>query len=175
MKRRLNIGLGMLNDPALLVLDEPTVGVDPQSRNAILDAVESLASEGMAVLYTTHYMEEAERLCDRVGILDDGSLKAEGTRRELISLVGEQDRLRIDTRGEPAAAAAAAASVPGVDTAIPRDGGIDVLARNVRASLADIVRAIDATGAGITSMEVREPNLEAVFLHLTGKALRDEG
>jgi ABC-2 type transport system ATP-binding protein len=129
----------------------------------------------MAVLYTTHYMEEAERLCDRVGILDDGSLKAEGTRRELISLVGEQDRLRIDTRGEPAAAAAAAASVPGVDTAVPRDGGIDVLARNVRASLADIVRAIDATGAGITSMEVREPNLEAVFLHLTGKALRDEG
>jgi ABC-2 type transport system ATP-binding protein len=175
MKRRLNIGLGMLNDPALLVLDEPTVGVDPQSRNAILDAVEALASEGMAVLYTTHYMEEAERLCDRVGILDDGSLKAEGTRRELISLVGEQDRLRIDTRGEPAAAAAAAASVPGVDTAVPRDGGIDVLARNVRASLADIVRAIDATGAGITSMEVREPNLEAVFLHLTGKALRDEG
>ena len=87
MKRRLNIGLGMLNDPALLVLDEPTVGVDPQSRNAILDAVEGLASEGMAVLYTTHYMEEAERLCDRVGILDEGVLKAEGTRRELISLV----------------------------------------------------------------------------------------
>ena len=175
MKRRLNIGLGMLNDPALLVLDEPTVGVDPQSRNAILDAVEALASEGMAVLYTTHYMEEAERLCDRVGILDDGSLKAEGTRRELISLVGEHDRLRIDARGDLAAAAAAAAqTVPGVETAVPRDGGLDVLARDVRASLADIVRAIDATGAGITSMEVHEPNLEAVFLHLTGKALRDE-
>ena len=111
MKRRLNIGLGMLNDPALLVLDEPTVGVDPQSRNAILDAVEALASEGMAVLYTTHYMEEAERLCDRVGILDDGSLKAEGTRRELISLVGEHDRLRVDARGDLAAAAAAAQTV----------------------------------------------------------------
>ena len=176
MKRRLNIGLGMLNDPALLVLDEPTVGVDPQSRNAILDAVEALASEGMAVLYTTHYMEEAERLCDRVGILDDGSLKAEGTRRELISLVGEHDRLRIDARGElDGRRGRGAAPVPGVETAVPRDGGIDVLARDVRASLADIVRAIDATGAGITSMEVREPNLEAVFLHLTGKALRDEG
>ena len=73
MKRRLNIGLGMLNDPILLVLDEPTVGVDPQSRNAILDSVEALACEGMAVLYTTHYMEEAERLCDRVGILDEGT------------------------------------------------------------------------------------------------------
>jgi ABC-2 type transport system ATP-binding protein len=174
MKRRLNIGLGMLNDPALLLLDEPTVGVDPQSRNAILDSVEALASEGMAVLYTTHYMEEAERLCDRVGILDEGSLKAEGTRRELISLVGEHDRLRIDARGDLPAASAAALAVPGVEEAVPREGGLDLMARDVRASLAEIVRAIDDTGAGITSIEVEEPNLEAVFLHLTGKALRDE-
>ncbi len=175
MKRRLNIGLGMLNDPVLLVLDEPTVGVDPQSRNAILDSVEVLASEGMAVLYTTHYMEEAERLCDRVGILDEGSVRAEGTRRELISLVGEHDRLRIEAHGDLAAAATAAAGVPGVEEAATRDGGLDLLARDARASLADIVRAVDETGAGITSMEVREPNLEAVFLHLTGRALRDEG
>jgi ABC-2 type transport system ATP-binding protein len=175
MKRRLNIGLGMLNDPVVLVLDEPTAGVDPQSRNAILDSVQVLASEGMAVLYTTHYMEEAERLCDRVGILDEGLLKAEGTHRSLISLVGEHDRLRIDARGDLAAAATAALAVPGVTEAIPRDGGLDVLARDVRASLAEIVRAVDGTGTGITSMEVNEPNLEAVFLHLTGKALRDEG
>ncbi len=174
MKRRLNIGLGMLNDPALLVLDEPTVGVDPQSRNAILDSVEALASEGIAVLYTTHYMEEAERLCDRVGILDEGGLKAEGTRRELISLVGEHDRLRIDARGDLASAASAALAVPGVAEAVPGDSGLDLLARDVRSSLAEIVRAVDATGANITSMEVTEPNLEAVFLHLTGKALRDE-
>jgi ABC-2 type transport system ATP-binding protein len=175
MKRRLNIGLGMLNDPKLLVLDEPTVGVDPQSRNAILDSVEALASEGLAVLYTTHYMEEAERLCDRVGILDEGNLKAEGTRRGLISLVGEHDRLRIDAHGDLAVAARAAKAVAGVEAAVPRDGGLDVLAVDVRAVLADIVRAVDGSGAGITSMEVREPNLEAVFLHLTGKALRDEG
>jgi ABC-2 type transport system ATP-binding protein len=175
MKRRLNIGLGMLNDPKLLVLDEPTVGVDPQSRNAILDSVEALASEGLAVLYTTHYMEEAERLCDRVGILDEGRVKAEGTRRELISLVGEHDRLRIEARGDLAVAARAAGTVPGVEAAVPRDGGLDVLAIDVRSVLADIVRAVDGTGAGIGSMEVREPNLEAVFLHLTGKALRDEG
>jgi linearmycin/streptolysin S transport system ATP-binding protein len=174
MKRRLNIGLGMLNEPAVLVLDEPTVGVDPQSRNAILDAVEALASQGMAVLYTTHYMEEAERLCDRVGVLDEGVLKAEGTLRELTSLVGEHDRLRIDARGDLAAAAAAARTVTGVSEAVPRDGGLDVLAEDARASLAEIVRAIDGTGAGIISMEVQEPNLEAVFLHLTGKALRDE-
>jgi ABC-2 type transport system ATP-binding protein len=127
------------------------------------------------VLYTTHYMEEAERLCDRVGILDEGNLKAEGTRRELISLVGEHDRLRIDARGDLAAAARAVAAIAGVEAAVPRDGGLDVLALDVRSILADIVRAVDGTGAGITSMEVDEPNLEAVFLHLTGKALRDEG
>jgi ABC-2 type transport system ATP-binding protein len=174
MKRRLNIGLGMLNDPTLLLLDEPTVGVDPQSRNAILDSVEALASEGMAVLYTTHYMEEAERLCDRVGILDEGTLKAEGTRRELIALVGERDRLRVGAHGDLRTASAAALGIEGVEEAAPNDGGIDVVARDVRRHLADIVRAIDGTGATITSMEVEEPNLEAVFLHLTGKALRDE-
>ena len=91
MKRRLNIGIGLLNHPRLLVLDEPTAGVDPQSRNAILERVERLADEGIGVLYTTHYMEEAERLCDRVGIVDLGELKAEGTRQELVGLVGEHD------------------------------------------------------------------------------------
>jgi ABC-2 type transport system ATP-binding protein len=174
MKRRLNIGLGMLNDPILLVLDEPTVGVDPQSRNAILEAVERLSSEGMAVLYTTHYMEEAERLCDRVGILDEGRLQADGTRRELIALVGEHDRLRVEARGDLRAAASRAMRVPGVEEAVPREDGIDVLARDVRGSLAAIVRAIDESGTGILSIAVDEPNLEAAFLHLTGKALRDE-
>jgi ABC-2 type transport system ATP-binding protein len=175
MQRRLNIGLGMLNDPVLLILDEPTVGVDPQSRNAILEAVEGLSTEGMAVLYTTHYMEEAERLCDRVGILDEGRLRAEGTRRELVALVGEHDRLRIDAQGDLATAAAQVQGLPGVLEALAREQGLDVLATDVRGSLAAIVRAIDGTGTSILSMTVDEPNLEAVFLHLTGKALRDEG
>ena len=90
MKRRLNIGIGLLHHPRLLVLDEPTVGVDPQSRNAILSSVAELEKEGMAILYTTHYMEEAERLCDRIGIIDEGKIRAEGTRRELIALVGAE-------------------------------------------------------------------------------------
>ena len=80
MKRRLNIGIGLLHEPQLLVLDEPTVGVDPQSRNAILEAVDELRRGGMSILYTTHYMEEAERLCDRIGIIDAGHILAEGTR-----------------------------------------------------------------------------------------------
>src|SRR5205807_3986560 len=99
MKRRLNIAAGLLHSPRLLVLDEPTVGVDPQSRNAILENVEKLAAEGVAVLYTTHYMEEAERLCDRVGIMDAGSIIAEGTRRELVDKLGELDRVEITGTG----------------------------------------------------------------------------
>ena len=93
MKRRLNVGIGLLHHPELLILDEPTVGVDPQSRNSILESVEGLSGAGMAVLYTTHSMEEAERLCDRVGIIDHGRLIAEGTPRELVRLVGERDRV----------------------------------------------------------------------------------
>src|SRR4030066_328416 len=101
MKRRLNIGIGLLHKPRLLMLDEPTVGVDPQSRNAILESVEQLSAEGMAVLYTTHYMEEAERLCDRVAIIDEGEIKAEGTRAELVRLVGERDKVRLGGSGNP--------------------------------------------------------------------------
>lgn len=91
MKRRLNIGIGLLHQPDLLILDEPTVGVDPQSRNQILESVEKLATEGMAVLYTTHYMEEAERLCDRIAIIDSGRIQAEGTRDELTEMTGRPD------------------------------------------------------------------------------------
>jgi ABC-2 type transport system ATP-binding protein len=93
MKRRLNIAIGLLHRPRLLILDEPTVGVDPQSRNAILSSVEALGVEGIGILYTTHYMEEAERVCDRVGIIDHGRLVAEGTRRELVARLGERDRI----------------------------------------------------------------------------------
>jgi ABC-2 type transport system ATP-binding protein len=174
MQRRLNIALGLLNDPALLILDEPTVGVDPQSRNAILESVARSSDEGMAILYTTHYMEEAERLCDRVGIIDEGILRAEGTRRELVALVGEHDRLRIDADGDLGAAAEAARAVPGVASAAVAGDGLDVLVRDARAALAEVIRAVDEAGASIAGVEVHEPNLEAVFLHLTGKALRDE-
>jgi ABC-2 type transport system ATP-binding protein len=100
MQRRLNIGAGLLHRPRLLVLDEPTVGVDPQSRNAILENVEALEGEGVAVLYTTDYMEEAERLCDRVGIIDQGRLIAEGTRRELVAKLGQRDRIELAAAGD---------------------------------------------------------------------------
>lgn len=173
MKRRLNIGIGLLHKPQLLILDEPTVGVDPQSRNAILESVENLSVEGMAVLYTTHYMEEAERLCDRVAIIDEGTIKAEGTRRDLVSMVGEKDRISISGTGNLGAAAAALASLDGVTGASTSDHGLDVLAVDASSILPSILTMVTASGASITGVQVVEPNLEAVFLHLTGKALRD--
>ena len=173
MKRRLNIGIGLLHSPQLLILDEPTVGVDPQSRNAILEAVENLSGQGMAVLYTTHYMEEAERLCDRVAIIDEGAIKAEGTRRELVSLVGQRDRVRVSATGDLARAASVAAAMESVYEASPSDLGLEVLVTEASSILPELLSRVAANGATITGVEVFEPNLEAVFLHLTGKALRD--
>jgi ABC-2 type transport system ATP-binding protein len=173
MRRRLNIGIGLLHQPRLLVLDEPTVGVDPQSRNAILEAVEHLAVEGLAVLYTTHYMEEAERLCDRVGIIDEGEIKAEGTRRELVELIGRRDRIRVSATGPLERASQVLAALGGVDEVSVSDSGLEMLAADAGAVLAPALASLAEAGATVTSVEVEEPDLEAVFLHLTGKALRD--
>ena len=173
MKRRLNIGIGLLHKPELLILDEPTVGVDPQSRNAILESVESLSREGMAVLYTTHYMEEAERLCDRVAIIDEGSIKAEGTRRELVSMVGGMDRVNILAGGNLSEAAEVVQRLPEVSEATTFDHRLEILASDAASLLPKLLTEVADAGASIISVEVTEPNLEAVFLHLTGKALRD--
>ncbi len=173
MKRRLNIGIGLLHKPQLLILDEPTVGVDPQSRNAILESVEQLSGEGMAVLYTTHYMEEAERLCDRVAIIDEGTIKAEGTRRELVSMIGQRDRVTVSASGDLQKAAEAVRRLPDVSEASPSDHRIEILANEAAKLLPALLASIAATGAAVTGVQVIEPNLEAVFLHVTGKALRD--
>ncbi|MGH9209588.1 MAG: ABC transporter ATP-binding protein [Acidimicrobiales bacterium] len=173
MKRRLNIGIGLLHHPQLLILDEPTVGVDPQSRNAILENVERLSGAGMAVLYTTHYMEEAERLCDRVGIIDEGEIKAEGSRRELVALVGEGDRVTLKAVGALEAAAEAARRLDGVESVSAGSDGIDVVAGDARSLLPALLVEVHEAGANVRGVEVAEPDLESVFLHLTGKALRD--
>ena len=173
MQRRLNIAAGMLHRPRLLVLDEPTAGVDPPSRNAILGNVEALGGQGIGVLYTTHYMEEAARLCDRVGIIDQGRLIAEGTRRELVARVGERGRIELTATGDLAGLAAAAVRVDGVDEASVVDGGVHLVAREAGPLLPRLLEAAEHAGAEVTSVELVEPDLEAVFLHLTGKALRD--
>ncbi len=173
MKRRLNIGIGMLHEPRLLILDEPTVGVDPQSRNAILESVENLATDGMSVLYTTHYMEEAERLCDRIGIIDQGLLVAEGTRRELIATIGEQDLVRLKITGDVTAAATACDQVEGVSSSDAEDDQVVCLVDQAASRLPALLSAVASADASVAGVEVKEPDLEDVFLHLTGRALRD--
>lgn len=173
MRRRLNIAVGLLHRPTLLILDEPTVGVDPQSRNAILASVEALAGEGMAVLYTTHYMEEAERLCDRVGIVDEGTLIAEGTVRELTGMVGERDRVRLIASGDLDAAATTLRAVPTVRQVSVQPDGLELFDDDARTALPGLLRAAGDAGTAVRSVTVHEPDLEAVFLHLTGKTLRD--
>ena len=176
MQRRANIAVGLLHRPQLLILDEPTAGVDPQSRNQILESIELLSEAGMSVLYTTHYMEEAERLCDRVGIIDSGRLVAEGTRRELVADIGEHDRIVVRGDGDGAAFAALAEQLraePGVADVSTTDGSVEVLADDASALLATVVRVAAVSQVTVSGVEVREPDLETVFLHLTGKALRD--
>jgi linearmycin/streptolysin S transport system ATP-binding protein len=173
MQRRLNIAMGLLHRPRLLLLDEPTVGVDPQSRNAILESIAGLGREGMAILYTTHYMEEAERLCDRVAIIDAGEIRAEGTRRELVALMGGDDTVRLAVTGDISAAAAAVGGVDGVTGTAARDGELEILVADAHRALPRLLDAVAATGATVRGVDVVSPDLEAVFLHLTGRALRD--
>jgi ABC-2 type transport system ATP-binding protein len=174
MKRRLNIGVGLLHRPRLLILDEPTVGVDPQSRNAILTSIEQLSAAGMAVLYTTHYMEEAERLCDRVGIIDLGHLIAEGTPRELTARLEDAQHIELTIEGDPTQVALALRSLPVASrVSATAEGVVDVLVPDAGTALPAVLAEAARTGATIRSVTVQEPDLEAVFLHLTGKRLRD--
>lgn len=173
MKRRLNIGASLLHQPELLVLDEPTVGVDPQSRHAIMESIVSLGTAGMAVLYTTHYMEEAERLCDRVGIIDHGHLVAEGTHRELVARVGEKDRITLSATGALARFAEACRRIEGIEQVDTSDSTVLLIATDGRRRLAEVLAAATSSDTSVRSVEVQEPDLEAVFLHLTGTALRE--
>jgi len=174
MKRRLNIGIGLLHEPKLLILDEPTVGVDPQSRDSILASVEQLGATGIGVLYTTHYMEEAERLCDRVGIIDHGVLIAEGTRRELVGLVGEHDHVRLELgHGGGDSVADRLRALPEVHAAIADKGVIDLTLDDSYTVLPRILAEANDAGSRVLSLEVKEPDLEEVFLQLTGRALRN--
>jgi ABC-2 type transport system ATP-binding protein len=175
MKRRVNIGAGLLHRPRLFFMDEPTVGVDPQSRRSILDSVKELSRAGMTVLYTTHYMEEAQELSDRVGIIDHGELIAIGTQDELTRLVGERETLRLHVTDDldPAVLAAGLEGSDGVLAASAADHEVVVTVAHAEESVAPVIVRAAALGFRVRSVEIEEPNLEAVFLRLTGRALRD--
>jgi ABC-2 type transport system ATP-binding protein len=175
MQRRLNLACGILHRPKLVILDEPTVGVDPQSRSAIFDLVERLRDTGAAILYTTHYMEEAERLCARIGIIDSGRLIAEGTRAELVARLGQEARIEIGVgRGDSLDRAERIVSaLEGVVSATVENSHLHVIADHGASRLPTLLSALLNAGTVTESVRVVEPNLEDVFLRMTGRALRD--
>lgn len=175
MKRRVNIAVGLLHQPQVIFLDEPTVGIDPQSRRNILDAIKELNRQGMTVLYTTHYMEEAQELSDRVGIIDHGELIALGTQKELTQMVGEHDVLRLHLAEDQLAGPLAdgLCSLPEVIRCSAADHEVILTVPEAETALAPVITRANELGYRVRSVDMQEPNLEAVFLHLTGRALRD--
>jgi len=173
MKRRVNIGAALLHKPSVVIMDEPTVGIDPQSRRHILDSVKELNRQGMTVIYTTHYMEEAEELSDHIAIIDQGEVVANGTYHELIQLVGEQTRIDLGLNVEGESILPVWQKVEGVSQASSLEGSVTLLVDDSNRVLPRLFESAGEVGARITSVEIKEPNLESVFLHLTGRALRD--
>jgi len=172
MKRRLNLAVGLLSEPRFLMLDEPTVGVDPQSRNAIFENIQALNRQGLTILYTTHYMEEAELLCHRVAIIDEGRIIALDTPQNLINTLGT-GIIHIGIRDVSQRMLARLQALPQVRAVDRRDDTLAFETADAQRALLDVIRLFNETDKPMTSLEILEPNLESVFIQLTGKQLRD--
>jgi ABC-2 type transport system ATP-binding protein len=173
MKRRLNFACGVVHRPQALLLDEPTVGVDPQSRARILELVREEAGRGTCVVYTTHYMEEAQALCDRLAIVDHGRIVAAGTMKELRAMMGERDLLRIAGTFEEAAVRRSLASLDGADVVAADEASLTLAVAHASSRLSAIFQALGAAGADVRETTLTQPSLETLFLKLTGKELRE--
>ncbi|MCW5914270.1 MAG: ABC transporter ATP-binding protein [Chitinophagaceae bacterium] len=171
MKRRINIAAALLHQPKILFMDEPTVGIDPQSRNLIFEVIEKLHKEGMTIVYTTHYMEEAERFCDRIGIIDNGQIIAEGTLKELKSNSALKEVVVVTyDHADESKLKELSAQWPDSNLS---ENKISFYAADVQSALSGIISGSGQMGADISNIEIQRTNLETIFLSLTGKQLRD--
>lgn len=173
MKRRLNIGAALLHKPELLIMDEPTVGIDPQSRNHILDTVLELNRQGMTIIYTSHYMEEVEYLCSRICIMDQGKIIASGSKDELVEMISGKTEISLTLEFSDQEMMDVLGNMEGIVSMEQQEELIRIRCENADLILADIIARIAVSGNHLRSVDVKKPNLETVFLHLTGKALRD--
>jgi ABC-2 type transport system ATP-binding protein len=171
MKRRLNLGASLVHQPKILLLDEPTTGVDPQSRNHIFEEVRRLNAGGMTIVYTSHYMEEVQALCPRIGIIDRGKLIACDLVQNLLKQLPGLLRLRVVRF--PDQARQRLQALNGIRVLTPNAETVEIECRDVKGVLLQLVSILNEEQVAMTSLETEEPNLEHVFLHLTGRALRD--
>ncbi|MEC1734806.1 ABC transporter ATP-binding protein [Bacillus mojavensis] len=175
MKRRINIGAALMHKPELLIMDEPTVGIDPQSRNHILETVKQLNETGMTVIYTSHYMEEVEYLCDRIGIIDQGEMIAIGTKTDLCSRLGGDTIIQMTVSGADEGFLSAVRSLAHVNEVTVNESElkIEVAAAHHEKVITSLLTEAAALQTNLLSLQVQEPNLERLFLNLTGRTLRD--
>jgi ABC-2 type transport system ATP-binding protein len=175
MMRRLNLVAGLIHEPEVLFLDEPTVGIDAQARSRILELIAGLGRQGLTVIYTTHYLEEAEQLCDRIGVIDRGRLVALGDKESLITQIGDVDLIRLCLPpANHAAFSAACGAWPDCVSVGERRGKIEVRARDGGQLLPHIQAWLRAHDLPLEQLEVERPNLETLYLNLTGRGLRED-
>jgi ABC-2 type transport system ATP-binding protein len=173
MKRRVNIGAALLHHPEVLIMDEPTVGIDPQSRSHILDTVKALNKKGMTIIYTSHYMEEVEQLCDRIYVMDHGKVIASGTKEDLKNLMGGDDIVSLQTDRASEGFLKELRGNLKVKNADQKGNSITLMVQKDCDILSDIFEAASRNGVKLKSLDIKTPTLEDVFLYLTGRGLRD--
>ena len=173
MKRRINLALGLVHGPRAVLMDEPTVGIDPQARLNILEAVKQVASSGTTVIYTTHYLEEVEQLCDRIAIMDHGKLLAEGTLDELKSRVGGRDIVTVRGSFDAAAVRTRVEALPGVSVTSVETGRLVLSVEGSGRGAVELLSRVLADGLSIDGISIQPPSLNTLFLNLTGRELRD--